>query len=326
MQPVNDAAPSRGRLIAAFAAVYILWGSTYVAIKFAVETLPPFTMAGVRFVTAGIILLAWTQLRGEGGATLRQWRSAAIAGALMMMASNGLVCWAEKRVDSSLAALLVATVPLWMMTLDWARRGGSRPSAATLTGVIVGLVGVAILVWPEEGRVQLDFAGVAALLVATLCWSIGSIYTRSADLPKSMIRATAMQMTCGGVLQFALGTALGELQTFEPDLVTAKSVWSLAYLLVAGSLVGFTAYIWLLRNTTAARAATYAYVNPIVAVILGAWLASEEITWRRLVGAGVVLLGVVLSLTASASSRARLATQPLPPDPPPTPAADSRRA
>jgi drug/metabolite transporter (DMT)-like permease len=306
------------RLFAAFAAVYVLWGSTYVAIKFAVETLPPFTMASARFVTAGLILFAWTRFRGGPRATGRQWRNAAIAGALMMMASNGLVCWAEQRVDSSLAALLVATVPLWMMTLDWARPSGRRPRPLTIMGVGIGLVGVAILLWPAKGVMRPDPLGVVALLVAPLCWAIGSLYTRAADLPQSMIQATAMQMTCGGVLQFLLGLSLGELSGFDPGRVSAKSLWSLAYLLVAGSLLGFTAYIWLLRNTTPVRASTYAYVNPIVAVILGAWLASEEITFMRFVGASVVVLGVVLSLTASSSSRAELATTPTPPDPPAT--------
>ncbi len=312
---------TRTRLVAAFAAVYLLWGSTYVAIKFAVETLRRFTMAGTRFFTAGLLLLGWTRLRGEGGATARQWRNAAIAGAFLMMASNGLVCWAERRVDSSLAALLVATVPLWMMILDWVRPGGRAPSGVTVLGVVTGLCGVAILVWPTDAGVHADVLGVLALLTATVCWSTGSLYSRHADLPKSMLQATAMQMTCGGVLQFLLGTALGELATFEPEHVAARSIWSLAYLLVAGSLVGFTAYVWLLRHTTPTRASTYAYVNPIVAVILGAWLADEPLTTQRLIGAAVVVLGVVLSLTATSRMRAARAAVPSRPAAPPAPGA-----
>lgn len=321
MTQAQTRSATRAQLVLAFAAVYVLWGSTYIAIKFAVETLPPFTMAGVRFFTAGMLLLAWTRWRGSGAATWRQWRNAAIAGAFLMMASNGLVCWAERRVDSSLAALLVATVPLWMMVLDWARPGGRRPARFTVLGVITGLVGVAILVWPAEGRVRADTLGVIALLVATLCWSIGSLFTRTADLPKSMLSATAMQMTAGGVLQFLLGTSLGELATFDAAQVTAKSLWSLGYLLVAGSLLGFTAYIWLLRHTTPTRAATYAYVNPIVAVILGAWLGAEPITAQRLCGAFVVVLGVVLSLTASSRMPGARAAPPFPPAARPTPEA-----
>jgi drug/metabolite transporter (DMT)-like permease len=193
-------------------------------------------------------------------------------------------------------------------------------------GVSIGIVGVGLLVWPEEGGMRLDPLGVTALLVAPLCWAIGSLYTRTADLPRSMIKATAMQMTCGGVLQFLLGLLLGELSDFEPEQVSAKSLWSLAYLLVAGSLLGFTAYIWLLRNTTPVRASTYAYVNPIVAVILGVWLADETFTLMRLVGAAVVVVGVALSLTASSGSRAALATTPRPPDPPPTRAGGTPRA
>jgi drug/metabolite transporter (DMT)-like permease len=236
------------------------------------------------------------------------------------------VCWAERRVDSSLAALLVATVPLWMMTIEWARPGGRRPGPLTITGVVIGLGGVALLVWPEAGEMRLDPLGIVALLVAPLCWAVGSLYTRSANLPRSMIKASAMQMLCGGTMQFLLGSALGELSDFDPLRASAKSLWSLAYLLVAGSLLGFTAYVWLLRHTTPVRAATYAYVNPIVAVILGATLAGEKITFMRLAGACVVVLGVVLSLTASSSSRAALATTPPAPGPPATRAGGTPRA
>lgn len=320
------ARPSRARLFAAFAAVYVLWGSTYVAIKFAIETLPPFTMAGLRFVGAGTLFFAWTVARGAPRATARQWRSAAIAGALMMMASNGLVCWAERRVDSSLASILVATVPLWIMMLDWARPLGRRPGSRAITGVAIGLAGVAILLWPESGGVRLDTFGVVALLVAPLCWAFGSLYIRTADLPKSMIQAAAMQMLCGGALQLLLGFALGELSGFEPANVSAKSVWSLFYLLVAGSLLGFTAYVYLLRHTTPVRASTYAYVNPLVAVILGVWLANETFTLTQLVGAAVVLVGVVLTLTAASTSRAQPATPPPPRDSPPARAGETPRA
>jgi drug/metabolite transporter (DMT)-like permease len=326
MSADKNGGASRGRLVAAFAAVYVLWGSTYVAIKFAVETLPPFTMAGLRFVGAGAIFFAWTVVRGEPAAPARQWRSAAIAGALMMMASNGLVCWSERRVDSSLASILVATVPLWMMILDWARPGGRRPRAQAVTGVAIGLVGVAVLLWPQAGGVRLDPLGVVALLVAPLCWAIGSLYIRTADLPRSMIKAAAMQMLCGGAFQLLLGLALGEHSSFAWEHVSAKSLASLLYLLVAGSLLGFTAYVWLLRHTTPVRASTYAYVNPMVAVILGVWLANESFTLTQLVGAAVVLAGVVLSLTASSGSRAARATMPPSPDPPPTRAGETPRA
>lgn len=301
---------SAARLVAAFAAVYVLWGSTYVAIKFAVETMPPFLMAGTRFVLAGLVMLAWSRARGEPPVTARQARNSAIAGALMLLCSNGLVCWAEQRVESALAALLVATVPLWMTILDWARPGGLRPSATTLAGVAVGLSGVAILTAPLGGAGALDPLGVTALLVATLCWSTGSIFTRAADMPRGMFTATALQMTLGGAFQFLAGLAIGELDDFAPEAVSARSVLSLGYLLVAGSLFGFTAYNYLLRHTTAARAATYAYVNPIVAVALGAWLADETIDARRAVGAAVVVLGVVLSLKGTSSSRAAPATGP----------------
>lgn len=307
--PASAAPSSRTRLVLAFLAVYVLWGSTYVAIRHAVETLPPFLMAGTRFVTAGALVLAWCRLRGEGGASARQWRNAAIAGAFLMMVSNGLVCWAEQRVDSSLAALLVATVPLWMMLLDWLRPGGARPSAWTAIGVTVGIGGVVLLVWPGEGGVNVDVFGALALVCATLSWSIGSLFTRTADLPRSMMLATGMQMLCGGVLQLAVAAVRGEFSTFDASRVTFDSVASLVYLLVAGSLIGFTAYVYLLRHTTPARAATYAFVNPIVAMILGAWLDGDPLTPRRVGGAAVIVLGVLLVIAFRA--RASRASAPL---------------
>jgi drug/metabolite transporter (DMT)-like permease len=317
---------SRAGLVAAFAAVYVLWGSTYVAIKFAVETLPPFTMASARFVAAGALLLLWVRWRGGQAATARQWKNAALTGAFLMLASNGLVCWAEQRVDSSLAALLIATLPLWMMTLEWARPGGRRPRALTIAGVAIGILGVALLIWPGEGGMRLDPWGVVALLAAPLSWAIGSFLSREVDLPRSLIHSAALQMICGGVMQFVLGLLLGELASFEPERVSAKSLWSLLYLLVAGSLIGFTAYTWLLRHTSPVRAATYAYVNPIVAVILGVWLAGERFTLSQLAGAAVVVLGVALSLTASADAATPRATLPPPPDPPHAPAEGVPRA
>lgn len=304
----------RGRLLLAFLAVYVLWGSTYVAIRHAVETLPPFLMAGTRFVAAGAVVLAWCRWRGEGGATARHWRNAAITGAFLMMVSNGLVCWAEQRVDSSLAALLVATVPLWMLLLDWLRPGGTRPSALTALGVAVGIGGVVLLVWPSGGRLSVDPLGAAGLLGATLSWSVGSLFSRSAEWPRSMMLATGMQMLCGGALQLVVALVRGEFAAFDASRVTFVSVASLVYLMVAGSLMGFTAYVYLLRHTTPARAATYAFVNPIVAMALGAWLDGDPLTPRRLAGAAVIVLGVVLVIAfrrvTAGARRAASATRP----------------
>lgn len=288
--------PERWRIACALAAVYVLWGSTYLAIKIAIETLPPFLMAGTRFMTAGTLLYVFMRVRGESAPTRRHWRSALIAGAFLMMASNGLVSWAEKRIDSSLAALLVGTVPLWMMLLDWIRPGGTRPSIATILGVLVGIVGVALLVWPDDGAdaVPLSIAGVVALLAATFAWSIGSIYSRGAEFPRSPALATAMQMLCGGALQFTLGTAIGEWHGFDPSRVSTSSVLGVVYLLVAGSLIGFTAYIWLLRNTSPAVASSYAFVNPLVAVLLGVTFGHEKLGSRTLFAAPVIVLAVIL--------------------------------
>jgi drug/metabolite transporter (DMT)-like permease len=301
---------TRAQLFLAFAAVYVLWGSTYLAIKIAIETLPPFLMAGARFTLAGLILLSIAALQARRArepmrASARQWRNAAIAGALLMLGSNGLVCWSEQRVDSSIAALLVGTVPLWMMLIDWLRPHGARPARATIAGVATGIGGVALLVWPVGGAVSVDPVGVAALVAATLFWASGSLFTRSADLPRSMLHSAGMQMLCGGLLQLLAGVLLGELRRFEPEHASFASVASLAYLLVAGSLVGFTAYIWLLRHTTPTRAATYAFVNPLVALLLGAWLGHEPLTPRRVAGALVIVLGVALVIAFRAPRAAR---------------------
>ncbi len=289
----------RGRLMASFAAVYVLWGSTYLAIKVAISTLPPFLMAGTRFTTAGVVLLGigvWQERRAGRAitVTLRQWRSAAIIGACLILASNGLVCCSEERVDSGIAALLVGTVPLWMMWIDWLRPGGVRPSKLTIAGIAIGMGGVVLLVWPVQGGVSLDPTGVAALLLATLFWSSGSIFARTADLPKSMFLAAGMQMLCGGLLQLCAGAALGEIARVDLARASFESIASVAYLAVAGSIIGYTAYLYLLRHTTAARAATYAFVNPIVALLLGAWLGHEPLTLRRVAGALVIVLGVAL--------------------------------
>jgi drug/metabolite transporter (DMT)-like permease len=308
-----DPAP-RGRLFASFAAVYVLWGSTYLAIKVAISTLPTFTMAGARFTSAGLVLLAvgaWQERRAGRAirVTARQWRSAAIIGACLILASNGLVCWSEERVDSGVAALLVGTVPLWMMWIDWLRPGGVRPSKPTIAGIVIGMSGVVLLVWPVHGGVSLDAAGVAGLLVATLFWSSGSIFARTADLPKSMLLAAGMQMLCGGLLQLCAGVALGEIARIDLARASVESVASLVYLSVAGSIIGYTAYFYLLRHTTAARAATYAFVNPIVALLLGAWLGHEPLTLRRVAGALVIVLGVALVVVFRGARTAQRASR-----------------
>ena len=283
-------------IVGAFAAIYILWGSTYVFIKFGVETIPPFFMAGARHLIAGGVLYAWVRLRGGEAPTVVHWGSAAVLGALMLFGGNGGVTWAEQRVPSGLAALVVGTVPLWMALLDWVRPGGVRPGPRVAAGLIMGFAGVALLVGPARlaGGSRIDPIGAAVLVAASLSWAIGSLYSRRAPLPKSLVQGIAIQSLAGGTLLFLVGLLGGEAARLHIEAVSVKSLLSVVYLAVFGSIVGFTCYIWLLRVVTAARASTYAYVNPIVALLLGWALAGESISLRTTIAAVVIVLGVVL--------------------------------
>jgi drug/metabolite transporter (DMT)-like permease len=285
--------PSTRRVIAAFAAIYLVWGSTYLAIRVAIESLPPLTMAGARFVLAGGALYAWMRLRGEPAPDRRQWAAAAAIGALLFLMGNGGVVLAERTIPSGAVALLVAMVPFWMVLVDWARPGGRRPTGRTGIGLVVGFAGIVMLVGAPLGAGErLDPFGVAVVAIGSFCWAVGSIHMRSAPLPPSRMVATGMQMLCGGIWLAAAGLAVGEVAALDPAAITARSVAAWAYLVVLGSLVGFTAYVWLLAVTTPARVSTYAYVNPVVAVLLGWGVAGEPLTLRVLVSAAVIVSAV----------------------------------
>lgn len=296
----------RVEILLAFAAVYLIWGSTYLAIRFAIETVPPLTMAAVRFLIAGTILYAWVWARGAVRPTRMQWLAATVVGALMLLGGNGAVVWAEQRVPSGLTALLVAMVPLWMVLLEWARRGGTPPSARVVGGLTLGLAGLVLLVGPEHvlGGGHVDHAGALVLAFGSLSWAAGSLYSRHAHLPSSPLQATAMEMLAGSALLFAAAAVRGELADVQLAAVSARSALSLAYLVVFGSLIGFSAYIWLLRVTTPAKASTYAYVNPVVAMILGWALAGEALSPRTLLAAGVIVASVWL-ITSKPAAPAR---------------------
>jgi drug/metabolite transporter (DMT)-like permease len=311
MSELHAAPVRRSRLLLAFAAVYVIWGSTYLAIHVVLETLPPFTMAGARFVLAGLLLFAWMRHRGQPAPPLRQWRAAALVGALLLLGGHGGVVWAQQRVPSGLAALLVSTVPLWMVLLGWLQGVSPRPTRWVAIGLALGLGGVALLVTSTGAHAErtVDPAGAAALTFAALSWTYGSLRSRRADLPASPFLATAMEMVCGGVLLLVVGLVHGEWARIDVAGVSPRSLFSLVYLVIFGSLIGFSAYIYLLRATTPARATTYAFVNPVVALFLG-WLVAGEVLSPQAVGAAAVILAgvvlIVLGGAAGAGARAAL--------------------
>lgn len=298
--PAHQRSPAPLWLIAtALFTIYVIWGSTYLAIKYAVEALPPLSMAGARFLISGIILFFAARLRGGEPIAWPQWRSAAIVGVLLLLGGNGLVCWAEKHVSSGVAAVLVATVPLWFVGLEWGIFGGAPPTIATIFGIFVGLSGVVLLINPfaaasGTGVESVHGGGAIALLFACFFWAGGSLYSRRAQLPKSAILSTAMQMLCGGSALVLVGLMLGEFATLDLKHFTPLSIGALLYLITFGSLIGFTAYGWLLKNVSPAVVSTYAFVNPAVAVFLG-WLVREtQLTARTAIAIAVILLGVVV--------------------------------
>jgi len=298
--------PGTASLLLAFAAIYFIWGSTYLAIRFAIETIPPFTMAGIRFLVAGGLLFGWSRRAGAPNPTREEWRDGAIVGALLLLGGNGAVVWAEQWVASGLVSLLVATVPFWMVLMDWLWAGAPRPTAGSWFGLAWGLLGVWLLTG-GAGEASLTgpaLLGAGVVVAGSFSWALGSIMARSARLPARPRMATAVQMLAGGVLLAAAGAVMGEWSRWDPGATSAKSILALAYLVVFGAIVAYSAYVWLLRVSTAGRVATYAYVNPVVALILGWALAGEPLTARTGVAAAVILSAVVVLNVAAGTRRA----------------------
>jgi drug/metabolite transporter (DMT)-like permease len=293
-----SASAHRTALIIAFATVYIVWGSTYLAIRVAVETMPPFLLAGVRFLLAGSLLFAWLRLKGTALPTRSQWQHAALAGVLMLLGGNGLVVWAEKTVSSSLTALLIALTPVWFALLDWLRPGGKRPALYTLAGIVVGFGGVALLVSGRNNSgasmIQNPW-GVVAVILAGFFWAAGSLWSRYNAKPESPWMNAALQMICGGASLLLLSFLCSEPAHYHLAQVSRHSWLAFGYLIVFGSWIGFSAYVWLLKASTPARVATYAYVNPVIAVLLGHWLLAEPFGVRELWAAVIILIGVIIT-------------------------------
>jgi drug/metabolite transporter (DMT)-like permease len=307
--------PSTAAVVVALLIVYVVWGSTYLAIAVVIETMPPLLTAGARFTTAGLLLLgavmAHARLRPGAGEVepvgRAEWRSAFIIGTLLLLGGNGGVVLAELSIPSGVAAVLIATVPIWLAVFDAAitRR---RPSGLVIGGLIAGIAGVAILLVPIEGLDGLDPLGVALVVGSALSWATGSIYARHARMPRSGLLGSAMTMIGGGLALLIGGVLLGELGRTELSAFSTRSLVALTYLVLIGSLVAFTAYTWLLANVSVSVVGTYAYVNPIVAVALGAVILSEPITLRTVLAAAIIIGAVV----AMVSGRPRETEEPGP--------------
>jgi drug/metabolite transporter (DMT)-like permease len=286
----------RARIIWAFAAVYIIWGSTYLAIRFAIETLPPFLMAGARFLIAGSIVFLWRAARGAPRPTAREWQGAAVAGLLMLCGGNGAVVWSEQHVPSGVVALIVAVVPLWMVLLDWLWQRNAAPTRRVLGGVLLGFGGIALLIGPDAlaGASSATALALVAPVLGSLSWAIGSLYARRVTPPGKPFQAIAMQMLAGGAGLLLLGLVTGEASALDPATVSTRSLLATLYLVAFGSIVAYSAYVWLLGHVEAAQVATYAYVNPIVAVLLGWAFAREPLSLRMLIASVVIVAGVAM--------------------------------
>lgn len=295
----------KAKVWTALIAVYLVWGTTYLAIRFAVETIPPFLMVGTRFLVAGLILYIWRRLAGDPAPTPRQWRSAAIIGVLLLLGGNGVVSWAEQYVASSIAALIVAAVPLWMVLIDAVRPKGVRPDWKIILGILVGFGGIALLVTSTQGSGSAERTtsfGILALLAAALSWAGGSVYSHDADMPESSLLGTSIEMLGGAAGLYLVATFTGEWSALSFSAISLRSLLGLLYLITFGSLVGFASYAWLLRNAPLSLVSTYAYVNPVVAIFVGAWLGSELIN-ARIIIAALIIIGSVVVINLSKQAK-----------------------
>jgi drug/metabolite transporter (DMT)-like permease len=306
----------KARVWIALIAVYIVWGSTYLAIRITIETIPPFLSAGIRFLISGAILYFWRRLSGDRTPTRLEWRSASIIGLLLLLGGNGGLVWAEQRIPSGIASLFIATTPLWMVLIDSLRPNGQRANWLTWVGVLVGFTGIALLANPWQSHTAstpLDMIGMVVLILAALSWSIGSLYSRKAPLPNSSLMGTGMEMLVGSMGLFAFATLIGEWSQFNIATISLPSIGGLAYLIIFGSGIGFVAYTWLLRNAPTSLVSTYAYVNPVVALLLGSVIANESLDRQDIISAMIVLSGVVLITTAKSIGDRKVSVIPLTP-------------
>ncbi len=292
----SPAKPARASILLAFAAIYLIWGSTYLGIRVAVETMPPFLMAGMRFAIAGIALFAYLRLRGAPWPSLAQWKDHAIAGILLLLGGNAIVSWAELRTPSGLTSLLLGASPVIAVLLDWIRPGGRRPTMGIVAGMAVGIAGVALLLGP--GAIPAGYrppaVDVVALFFSSICWWSGSLYSKHSKSGAPLIMASAIQMLCGSASMLLAGCLLGEGSQVHLASVSTHSWVAFAYLVIVGSIVAFPTYVWLLQHTAPAKLSTFAYVNPVVAMFLGWAILGEPMNLRIILAAGVIIGAVAI--------------------------------
>lgn len=301
----DSARPAAWKIVLAFAIIYFVWGSTFLAIRVGVREVPPFLLAAMRFLVAGFVLCAWMLARGERSPNARQWISAFFVALLIFVFDYGLLFWAEQRVPSGPAAVMMATIPVFMALSEIVILGTQRLTLRLASALLVGLAGVVVLTSNSLnlGGAPIDTAGAVALIVASISWSLASALTRKLPLPASKVMNSGVQMLAGGVLLTAASAALGEFRNFHPRAVSREAWLALIYLIVAGSIIGFTAYTWLIHHESPTKVGTYAYVNPVVAVLLGYFAGGETIGARTILGTMCVLIGVVVITTTRAKPR-----------------------
>ena len=303
----DTAQASRWKTVAAFAVIYLVWGSTFLAIRIGVREVPPFLLAGMRFVAAGILLYGWMRLKGTASPTQREWGAATVVAVPIFIGDYGLVFWAESRVPSGITAVMMATIPVFMALSEILFLGTQRLTARLGLALAVGMVGVGVLVSHSTSFADapIDPWGAFALIIAAVSWAIGSAITRKLPLPASKAMSSGAQMLMGGVLLTLLALVLGEFGGFHVQAVSAGAWLALIYLIGAGSILAFTAYVWLIHHESPTKVGTYAYVNPVVAVILGYFLGGETIGLRTICGTALVLVSVVV-ITLSPSKKAKI--------------------
>ncbi|MBZ5603935.1 MAG: EamA family transporter [Acidobacteriia bacterium] len=297
---IETAKPATWRVLLAFSIIYFVWGSTFLAIRVGVREVPPFLLAGMRFVLAGAILYLWMRASGAPSPTVREWKSASIIAVLIFVLDYGLLFWAERRVPSGIAAVMMATIPVFMALFEILLLRTQRLTLRLGLALAIGICGVAVLVkrTPSFGEMPVDTAGAIALVVAAISWSVSSALTRKLPLPASKPMSSAAQMLSGGVMLTAVSGALGEFGGFHPQQVSRGAWIALAYLIAAGSILAFTAYVWLIHHESPTKVGTYAYVNPVVAVALGYFFGGEDAGPRTLIGTLLVLVSVIVITTS----------------------------